>query len=122
MASIGEEPQTDPVLDLLTESKGLPDFLLGLMLRAASLLGGQTPLPCSISGQRGKIPAGLASSSERARRLDRMQHEVGEGPWLVALGGNSQVFVPRASLGRSLDRICRHGGPRGNPVDAGRPD
>ncbi|MGM9473508.1 GAF domain-containing protein [Pseudarthrobacter sp. YS3] len=61
---------------------------------AASLLGGETPLACAISVLRGKDPEVLASSSDRARRLDRVQHEAGEGPCLLALGGLSHVFIP----------------------------
>lgn len=94
MPGIPKKPQTGLVQDPLLESKGLPDFLLGLTLTAASLLGGEAPLECCISVQRGKVPTVLASNSERARRLDLLQHEVGEGPCLVALGGQSNVFVP----------------------------
>lgn len=94
MPGITKKPQSGQVQNPLLESKGLPDFLLGLTLMAASLLGGETPLICSISVQRGKITTVLASNSERARRLDMLQHELGEGPCLVALGGQSHVFVP----------------------------
>lgn len=122
---IGKNPQTDQVWALPLESKGLSDFLLGLTLIGASLLGGESPLGCSISVQRGNVPTVLASSTERARRLDLLQHEVGEGPCLAALLGQSHMFVPGLnSNGRwaSFADAARREGIRAvltAPIDAG---
>jgi hypothetical protein len=127
MPGIAKNPQTGLVQDPLLESKALPDFLLGLTLMAASLLGGETPLACSISVQRANIPTVLASNSGRARRLDMQQHQVGEGPCLMALGGQSHVFVPDLQSNggwASLADAARREGIRSvlaAPIDAGIP-
>lgn len=122
-----KKPQAGIVQDPLLQSKGLPDFLLGLTLMAASLLGGATPLDCSISVQRGNVLRVLASSNERVRRLEMLQHEVREGPCLVALGGQSHLFVPdlqeKGGLVWLADAVRREGfrSMLAAPIEAGIP-
>ena len=93
MTGIGRNPDTDQLQDLLLESKGLPDFVLGLMLMSVSLLGGQAPLACSITLQRGTALARAASNSADATRLDLVQQELDEGPSLEALRSHGTVFA-----------------------------
>ncbi|WP_258804325.1 GAF and ANTAR domain-containing protein [Pseudarthrobacter sp. NS4] len=90
----GKNPSNDQLQDLLLESKGLPNFLLRLTLTSVSLLGGPTPLACSLSVQRGSVPEVVASSSAQAKRLDLLQHGLEEGPCLAVIRGQDQVFVP----------------------------
>lgn len=93
MTGIGRSPDTDQLQDLLLGSKGLPDFVLGLMLTSVSLLGGQAPLACSITLQHGNALARGASNSAEATRLDLLQHELEDGPSLEALRSHGTVFV-----------------------------
>ncbi|MFP3525422.1 hypothetical protein SB912_23325, partial [Pantoea sp. SIMBA_072] len=67
-------PTAEQLQDLLLESPGFTEFLLELTAVSASLLGGDTPLLCAITVERSDGPATVASSSERARRLDERQY------------------------------------------------
>lgn len=93
MTGIGNGPRTDQVQDLLLESAAMQDFVLGLAMLPVSLLGGTTPLVCAITVQRNNILSVAASSDGQARRLDRMQQELDEGPSLTALRSQEPVLV-----------------------------
>ena len=85
---------SDMMQDLLLESPGFPDFLLGLATISASLLGSDGPVMCTITVERDGGLATVASSSEEGRRLDETQYSFGEGPCLTALRKQRLVWVP----------------------------
>lgn len=84
----------DQLRNLLLKTQGLPDFLLGLSLLSASLLGEHRPLLCAITVQRNGVPAIVASSNDHARRLDQLQLTLNEGPCVSVLRWQHQVLVP----------------------------
>jgi len=87
-------PTAEHLQDLLLESPGFTEFLLGLTTISALLLGGEEPMLCAITVERGAGPTTVASSTEPARRLDEMQYEVDEGPCLSAVRGQHEVLIP----------------------------
>ncbi|MFP3581469.1 GAF and ANTAR domain-containing protein [Arthrobacter sp. SIMBA_036] len=87
-------PTAEQLQDLLLESPGFTEFLLELTAVSASLLGGDTPLLCAITVERSDGPATVASSSERARRLDERQYSFDDGPCLTALRQQRVVLIP----------------------------
>ncbi|SKC10121.1 Response regulator with putative antiterminator output domain [Arthrobacter sp. 49Tsu3.1M3] len=94
MAGNGMVPTAEQLQDLLLESPGFTEFLLGLTTISASLLGGEDPMLCAITVERGAGPATVASSTDAARRLDEMQYEFDEGPCLSAVRGQHEVLIP----------------------------
>lgn len=87
-------PTAEQLQDLLLESPGFTEFLLGLTAISASLLGGGTPLLCAITVEREKGPATVASSTETARTLDERQYAFDDGPCLTALRKQHTVLIP----------------------------
>ena len=85
---------SDRMQDLLLESPGFPEFLLGLATLSASLLGSDGQITCTITVERDGGLATVASSSEEGRRLDETQYSYGEGPCLTALRQHRLVWVP----------------------------
>lgn len=114
MPGTGSETHTDQLQVLLLESKGMPDFVVGLALMSVSVLGGSTPLACSISLERGSVPAVAASNSEQATRLGLLQQELDEGPSLEALRRQDKVFVPDLQSDKRWTRFA--GAVRGEGV------
>ncbi|HKU03855.1 MAG TPA: GAF and ANTAR domain-containing protein [Arthrobacter sp.] len=84
----------DEYQDLLLESPGFPEFLLGLATISASRLrtDGST-LECSITVERDGAPSTVACSSEEGHRLDETQYALDAGPCLTALRGQRTVLV-----------------------------
>jgi GAF domain-containing protein len=80
--------------DLLLESPGFPEFLLGLATISASLLGPGKPFSCTITIERDGGPATVASSSDEGRRLDETQYAFNDGPCLTAVRQQRLVQVP----------------------------
>jgi hypothetical protein len=105
MARNDEVPTTEQVQDLLLESAGFTEFLLGLAAISASLLGGEAPMLCAITVERATGPATVASSSDAARRLDEKQYEYDDGPCLSALRQQQTVLIPNM---QSSDRWHRY--------------
>jgi len=87
-------PTAEQLQDLLLESPGFTEFLLGLATISASLLGGETPMMCAITVERDGGPSTVASSSDAARRLDEKQYEFDDGPCLTALREQRTVLIP----------------------------
>lgn len=86
-------PTAEQLQDLLLESPGFTEFLLGLATISASLLGPNEPLLCAITVERDGAPATVASSSEAARRLDEKQYAFDDGPCLTALRSGQLVLI-----------------------------
>jgi hypothetical protein len=94
----GSAPTTEQLQDLLLESPGFTEFLLGLTTITASRLGRHDPMLCAITVERNGTPATVASSDEDARRMDEKQYVFDDGPCLTALRQQHTVLVP--DLGR----------------------
>jgi GAF domain-containing protein len=90
----GDSPATDHLQDLLLESPGFTDFLLGLTTISASRLGGIKPMLCAITVERDGSPATVASSDDDALRMDEKQYDFDDGPCLTALRQQHTVLVP----------------------------
>ena len=93
MAQNDAVPTAEQLQDLLLESPGFTEFLLGLTTISASLLGGDVPMLCAITVERNGGPATVASSTEAAQRLDEKQYEFDDGPCLTALRQQQTILV-----------------------------
>lgn len=80
--------------DLLLESPGFPDFLLGLATISAALLAPDGSIACTITVERDGALTTVASSSEEGRMLDETQYSFGDGPCLTAVRQQRLVQVP----------------------------
>lgn len=80
--------------DLLLDSEGFSDFMLELVLIAASGLGAGGPVLCSITVEREGFPLTVASSEVDAMALDERQYAFNDGPCLTALRLQRKVFIP----------------------------
>jgi GAF domain-containing protein len=107
MAANDAVPTAEQLQDLLLESPGFTDFLLGLTTVSASLLGRQEPMLCAITVERDGGPATVASSTDAARRLDEQQYAFDDGPCLSALRGQHQVLIPDLQTDERWDRYAR---------------
>ncbi|HKU33976.1 MAG TPA: GAF domain-containing protein, partial [Paenarthrobacter sp.] len=63
-------PTLEQLQDLLLDSPGFSEFLLGLTTISASLLGSRETMLCAITVEHDDAPATVASSSDAARGLD----------------------------------------------------
>ncbi|MFK4296140.1 AmiR/NasT family two-component response regulator [Arthrobacter sp. GAS37] len=93
MASNNAVPTTEQLQDLLLESPGFTEFLLGLASISASLLDGREPLLCAITVERDAGPSTVASSTAAAQRLDEKQYAFDDGPCLTALRHQHRVLI-----------------------------
>ncbi|MEV8146669.1 GAF and ANTAR domain-containing protein [Arthrobacter sp. NPDC080073] len=93
MARIDASPTTEQLQDLLLESPGFTEFLLGLVTISASMLGGREPVLCAITVERDGGPSTVASSTDKARRLDEKQYAFDDGPCLTALRHQHRVLI-----------------------------
>jgi GAF domain-containing protein len=107
MAQYDAVPTAEQLQDLLLESPGFTEFLLGLTTISASLLGGHTPMLCAITVERATGPATVASSTDAARRLDEKQYEFDDGPCLTALRHQHTVLIPDLQSDRRWHRYAR---------------
>lgn len=94
VSGTGASPTPEQLQDLLLESPGFTEFLLGLTTISATRLGGSEPMLCAITVERDGTPATVASSGEDARRLDEKQYAFDDGPCLTALRHGTTVLVP----------------------------
>jgi hypothetical protein len=90
----GDAPSPEQLQDLLLESPGFAEFLLGLTTISASRLGGLNPMLCAITVERDGSPAAVASSDNEALRMDEKQYAYDDGPCLTALRQQHTVLVP----------------------------
>ncbi|MFJ4261596.1 GAF and ANTAR domain-containing protein [Paenarthrobacter nicotinovorans] len=93
-------PTAEQLQDLLLENSGFADFLLGLTTISASLLGARDPMLCAITVERDTSPATVASSSDKARRLDEKQYALDDGPCLTALRNQRTVLIEDLRMDR----------------------
>ncbi|MFF1830777.1 GAF and ANTAR domain-containing protein [Paenarthrobacter sp. NPDC058040] len=77
----------------MLESPGFSEFLLGLTIISASLLGSGEAMLCAITVEHDGSPATVASSTSKARRLDEKQYAYDDGPCLTALRSQTTVLV-----------------------------
>ena len=94
VSGTGASPTSEQLQDLLLESPGFTEFLLGMTTMSATLLGGPEPMLCAITVERNGSPATVASSGEYAQRLDEKQYAFDDGPCLTALRHGITVLVP----------------------------
>jgi GAF domain-containing protein len=94
MAQDSSLTTSDQMQDLLLESPGFPEFLLGLATISASLLGSDDTVTCTITVEREGGAATVASSSEEGRRLDETQYAFHDGPCLTAARQQRLVLIP----------------------------
>jgi GAF domain-containing protein len=107
MAGNDASPTLEQWQDLLLESPGFTDFLLGLTTISASLLGGPEPMLFAITVERDSAPATVASSTDVARRLDEKQYAFDDGPCLTALRQQRQVLIEDLSIDERWERYAR---------------
>ena len=93
MAQDSRLTTSDRMQDLLLESPGFPEFLLGLATISASLLSSDGAITCTITVEREGGPATVASSSEEGRRLDETQYAFDDGPCLTAARQQRLVLI-----------------------------
>ena len=86
-------PTLEQLQDLLLDSPGFSEFLLGLTTISASLLGSRETMLCAITVEHDDAPATVASSSDAARGLDEKQYAFDDGPCLTALRHQRTVLV-----------------------------
>jgi hypothetical protein len=77
---------------LLLTVEQLDAFLQQLTVLAAGLV--EPPMSCGITLRRDGRPLTVASSDERANRLDERQYAVSEGPCLHTLGTGQALYLP----------------------------
>jgi GAF domain-containing protein len=107
MAQSDAVPTAEQLQDLLLESPGFTEFLLGLATISASLLGGDSPMLCAITVEREGGPSTVASSNDAARRLDEKQYEFDDGPCLTALRQQRTVLIPDLQTDESWQHYAR---------------
>jgi GAF domain-containing protein len=81
---------------LLLTVEQLEEFLQQLTVLAAGLL--DPPMSCGITVRRDGRPLTVASSDERASRLDESQYAVSEGPCLHSLATGQPVSIADAEV------------------------
>ncbi|WP_347107527.1 GAF and ANTAR domain-containing protein [Paenarthrobacter sp. S56] len=86
-------PTLEQLQDLLLESPGFSEFLLGLTAISASMLGPKERMLCAITVEHDESPATVASSTGAAQRLDEKQYAYDDGPCLTALRHQRTVLI-----------------------------
>ncbi len=86
-------PTLEQLQDLLLESPGFSEFLLGLTAISASMLGPRERMLCAITVEHNESPATVASSTDAAKRLDEKQYAFDDGPCLTALRHQRTVLI-----------------------------
>lgn len=85
---------SDRMQDLLLDSPGFPDFLLGLAtISAAQLATDGRTMECTITVERDGGLATVAASSQEGYRLDETQYGFDIGPCLTALRQQRTVLI-----------------------------
>ena len=81
--------------DLIIGTGSVADFLAGLSSIASAGLSRSagTTIECGVTLQHGKKSRTVAGSTERAVHLDRIEHEVGDGPCIAALRVKAPVLL-----------------------------
>ncbi len=81
--------------DLIVGTESVAEFLGGLSAMAATALyrSTGTAVECGVTLQYGRKSTTIAGSTERAVQLDRIEHQVGEGPCIEALKVRAPVLL-----------------------------
>lgn len=83
------------IQDLLVENADIPGFLGDLVeLTADELTTSANAVSCGMTVMRQKKPVAVADSDPLARRLDKIQNDLGDGPCLSALRTRTMTHVP----------------------------
>lgn len=93
--------------DLLLDSRGFTEFMLELVLIAASGIGGGDPVLCSITVEREGFPRTVASSAAAAMALDERQYALGDGPCLTALRQQRKVHIQDLGTAQGWEAYAR---------------
>lgn len=94
MASNSALSMANEYQDLLLESPGFSEFLLGLATMSASRLGTDgTTTECTITVERDGEPSTVVSSSAEGWQLDEAQYSFDSGPCLTALRQQRTVLI-----------------------------
>jgi GAF domain-containing protein len=82
--------------DLIIGTGSVADFLGGLSSIASAGLSRSTgaTIECGVTLTYARRSATVAGSTERAIQLDRIEHEVGDGPCIAALRVKAPVLLP----------------------------
>ncbi|MEV7573626.1 GAF and ANTAR domain-containing protein [Pseudarthrobacter sp. NPDC089323] len=96
MATPSKDEQFVKLHDLIIGSTNVSDFLTELSTVAAATLSESagTHIECGVTLRRRKRSTTVAGSSERARELDALEQDLGQGPCLTALESMSFVVLP----------------------------
>jgi GAF domain-containing protein len=94
MAASDTTAGTEHLQDLLLDSPGFTEFLLGLSTISASVFSGEASALCAITVERDGGPTTVASSTTTARKLDEKQYAIDDGPCLTALREQHIVMIP----------------------------
>lgn len=94
MANESTVTTSDQMQDLLLDSPGFPEFLLGLATISASLITADGPIMCTITVERDGGLTTMASSTPGGRLLDETQYGFDDGPCLTAARQQRLVWVP----------------------------
>ena len=96
MATPSKDEQFVKLHDLIIGSTNVSEFLTELSRVAASTLSESagTHIECGVTLRRRKRSTTVAGSSERARELDELEQDLGQGPCLTALESMSFVVLP----------------------------
>ena len=90
-----QEPVAAEILDMLLETEDVTDFLDELAsFAAASLSTDKGEVFCGITLLRHGSAGTVASSGEKALRLDELQYQLDEGPCLMASRRQLLVHIP----------------------------
>lgn len=85
----------EKIQDLLLDTQDVEDFLNELArFTAENLSGPRGEVLCGITLLRHRTAATVASSSERARQLDELQYNYGDGPCLRCARQGVLVHIP----------------------------
>jgi GAF domain-containing protein len=113
MAASDQTPGTEHLQDLLLDSPGFTEFLLGLSTISASVFSGEASALCAINVERDGGPTTVASSTTTARKLDERQYSIDDGPCLTALREQHTVMIPDLAADSRWHRYAEAVAPEG---------
>lgn len=89
-----EQSTHDFLQDAVLYSADVEEFLAGLCQHAVQELSNGSEILCGITVLRHKRAGTVASSSERARKMDEIQYKYDDGPCMTASREQKPVLVP----------------------------
>lgn len=93
-----ESSVTEQLQELVIDSADVSDFLLVLCEYSAALTadGGEAALDCAVTLFRRRRAMTGMGNTDRARELNNIQQQLGQGPCLTALEEERTIVVPEA--------------------------